>query len=418
MSENYPENEVNVISTEEAQGIDMNQVDSIQLKDGTVVVVQDEGEGNEGEEYDNGFEEEGEDQICDECTAALENQSYQLRARPMMVHPMRPPVGFAVPPKRPVIFHPMGPRGPVRQVMPIGRPVFRMRPGAKNIGYGKGGFGPQQGGFGPGKQQGGFGPQQGGFGPGKQQGGFAPQQGGSAPQGNQVPSQGQQQPNNPTIPASQPTTTNPPNTNTNANTNTNPTNLPPLINQQIMFPNYNPNQNQNFKARPNRYEEEYQEEEYAGEEYNENNEQYQEGTENQLRARPMLVPGARVVAPPRHVIPPYGYAPVPKVVPYMPGMGVKRGPVPRVVAPLQPRFRGRPGVHTFQPKVVAGYGYGGMRPTSYHHHRPRRGFVPPPPIFRSRPRSNSFDERNDDEQMYEGEYQCDTCVCSKCGKEF
>ena len=103
MSENYPENEVNVISTEEAQGIDMNQVDSIQLKDGTVVVVQDEGEGNEGEEYDNGFEEEGEDQICDECAAALENQSYQLRARPMMVHPMRPPVGFAVPPKRPVI---------------------------------------------------------------------------------------------------------------------------------------------------------------------------------------------------------------------------------------------------------------------------------------------------------------------------
>ena len=42
-------------------------------------------------------------------------------------------------------------RGPVRQVMPKGGIVFRMKPGAKNIGYGKGptqNKGGQQGGYG------------------------------------------------------------------------------------------------------------------------------------------------------------------------------------------------------------------------------------------------------------------------------
>ena len=138
-----------------------------------------------------------------------------------------------------------------------------------------------------------------------------------------------------------------------------------------MYPFYNPNQNQVFKARKNRYEEEFQEEEYEGEEYNENNEQYQEGTQNQLRAKPILVPRGRVVPPPRQVIPPYGYVPVPKtlVIP-MPGIGVKRGPLTKVV-----------GYNIFQPKVVSGYGYRGIRPTSYHH-GPRRGFEPPQPIFR------------------------------------
>ena len=86
------------------------------------------------------------------------------------------------------------PRGPVRHVMPKGGVVFRMKPGAKNIGYGKGpvqnkggqtgkqvGSWQQQGGFGPGKQQGGLGPQQGGFGRCKQQGDFGQQQGGLGP---------------------------------------------------------------------------------------------------------------------------------------------------------------------------------------------------------------------------------------------
>ena len=48
-----------------------------------------------------------------------------------------------------------------------------------------------------------------------------------------------------------------------------------------------------------------------------------------------------------------------------------------------------------------------------------RGFVPPPPIFIGIPRSSSYDERDNDEQMYEEEYECNTsCICNKCEKEF
>ena len=76
---------------------------------------------------------------------------------------------------------------------------------------------------------------------------------------------------------------------------------------------------------------------------------------------------------------------------------------PQIITPLNV---------TFQSKVV-GYGIGGTRPT--YHHEIRGGFVPPPPIYRSRPRSNSYNER----QMEETEYQYNTsCVCTKCGKEF
>ena len=49
------------------------------------------------------------------------------------------------------MIKPMVQRGPVRQVMPKGGIVFRMKPGAKNIGYGKGptqNKGGQQGGYG------------------------------------------------------------------------------------------------------------------------------------------------------------------------------------------------------------------------------------------------------------------------------
>ena len=99
--------------------------------------------------------------------------------------------------------------------------------------------------------------------------------------------------------------------------------------------------------------------------------------------------------------------PGPKKV--MPGMGVRRGPFPGMggFITIQPRFRDRPGrvmatAMSFQPKVVGRYGYGGVRPTSFH--QGMRGFVPPPPIFRARPRSSSYDERDNDEQMYEEEY--------------
>ena len=115
----------------------------------------------------------------------------------------------------------------------------------------------------------------------------------------------------------------------------------------------------------------------------------------------------------------------------MPGMGVKRGPIPKGYNTFQPRlFRARPGRvistrpmftplnATFQPKVVSGYGIRGFKPTSYHHGI-NRGFISPTPIFRSRPRSSSYDERDYNKQMQEDEYQYNTsCVCTKCGKEF
>ena len=64
-----------------------------------------------------------------------------------IVHPMGPkPVAFPVAPMRPAVVKPkMVPRGPVRPVMPMGKVVFRARPG--NFGQNRGGFG-QQGGFG------------------------------------------------------------------------------------------------------------------------------------------------------------------------------------------------------------------------------------------------------------------------------
>ena len=397
MAENYPENESTVITTEELQGIDINQVDSMQLKDGTVVLVK-EGEEMDEQEYDNQFMEEDQEQMYEECEGNFEDaQSNQLRDRPIMgrmAYPMgpRPPV-MPVAPMRPAVMKPMVvSRGPVRPAMPMGRVIFRGRPGTKNAGgFQQGGFG-QPGFGGMGKQQGGYG--QPGYGRmGKQQGGFGPQQGGNKykPQGNQIPTQGQRQ-----------------------------TTLP--LSQQIQYPGYNPNQQQggNFRARPNIEEEQetnFQEEDFGGEEeYYENNEQYQEDTENQLRARPLIVPGGRVVLAP-------GYAPGPKkVVPVMPGMGVRRGPGPKVVMggfnSYQPRYRARPGRvmvstprltpfnATFQPNIVGRYGYGGVRPTAFK--QGMRGFVPPPPIFRARPRSNSYDERDYDEQIYEEEYQCNT----------
>ena len=109
----------------------------------------------------------------------------------------------------------------------------------------------------------------------------------------------------------------------------------------------------------------------------------------------------------------------------MPGMGVRRDPVPAMggLNTFQPRFRVKPGnvmastPMSFQPKVVGRYGYGGVRPTSFH--QGMRGFVPPPPIFIGIPRSSSYDEKDNEEQMYEEEYECNTsCICNKCEKEF
>ena len=125
------------ITQEEVSGIDVNQVASMQLKDGTVVVVQGEGEGEGEAGYD--YQNEGfvhEELAQDEYTEVdYQDQSNQLRARPMMVvaapRPMAPrPMGVPVarpgvrPP--PVMVKPGPPRGPVRPGVPV---VFRARPG-------------------------------------------------------------------------------------------------------------------------------------------------------------------------------------------------------------------------------------------------------------------------------------------------
>ena len=178
MEENYAENE-NIIGAEDVKLIDLHQVESIHLVDGTVVLVQDEEERREGQENGNNVIEHHICTLDENYNKRFENdQSNQLRGRPMMgkmgrmVHPMGPkPVFSPVGPMKPALVKPMMvPRGPVRTTMPMGGVVFRARPGGFG-GYGQqGGFG-RQGGFG---QQGGFGRQ--GFGGGfGQQGGFGGQ---------------------------------------------------------------------------------------------------------------------------------------------------------------------------------------------------------------------------------------------------
>ena len=202
----------------------------------------------------------------------------------------------------------------------------------------------------------------------------------------------------------------------------------PLVNQMIQFPVY--------RARPVTKEEtEFQEEEYAGEEeqYCECDEQAQEVQEedaqNQLRARPIVS-----LMKPTAMRPPI--APImrptvkgPAAVKLVPVMAPRRGPA--VYNTFQPRvFRARQRVMvrttpvpmftplntTFQP-VVHGRGIG-MK----HHHLPLKavpmgmGYA-----FRSKPRSSSYDAQDNQEYAdcgTEGAEYNQTCVCSKCGKEF
>jgi len=207
----------------------------------------------------------------------------------------------------------------------------------------------------------------------------------------------------------------------------------PLLNQIIQAPHVMPRTTV-FRARPGQVDDnDFQEEEYNGEEYCECDEQAQDDNgEVELRARPPF--GAPVYRP-VPVVPKAMPRPVVPMAPILP----KRGPLPRV--PLagyntfQPRvFRARPrGViaptpmftplnATFQPKS---YGFGFGRPLS--HHPGKRGYMPPPPmrVFRARPRSNSCDGQDYDNQNYEEQNQCNTegnecgtSVCTRCGKEF
>jgi hypothetical protein len=187
-----------------------------------------------------------------------------------------------------------------------------------------------------------------------------------------------------------------------------------------------------FRARPTYNEEEDFQEEYAGEEdYCECDEYEGAEEENQLRARPLVVPAPMtyapgVVRPPVHHPPhrPPVVAP-PRVVP----VPVKRGPA--VVRPgyntfqpgvfrARPRMMvaARPAVRPMMTPVVPGYGVG----------RVVRPMPPPPrpygfgmgPVFRNRPET----AEQDYDKEYAEEYDAEGCdynqssVCTKCGKEF
>lgn len=368
------------ITPEEVRGIDINQVASMQLKDGTTVVVQGEGElGYEGEFA----QEEVDDGAYEYAAEDVQEQSNQLRARPMVVmappRVVRPPVvapgmvrpGPILAPK-PVVV----PRGPYR---PMGAPVvFRTRPGmplrpavvaprpavpVRPVGV-------------PVVRP-----------------GVAPLRPGV------VPMKPVAVPGRPMVVAPK-----------------------PLVNNMVRAPGV-------FRARPGytdaEAEGDFQEEELAEENYCEC-EDLGESDANQLRTRPLVVRPGVPMRPPVVVAPPR-----PKVVP-VPGRTVvvapPRGPVPRgpvgAYNTFQPRvFRTRPGFgRPLYPTV--------MRPPMRPVVGLRPAVVAPPvvprrgyglgPVFRSRPRSASYDAQDYAEEV---DYQCNTegCdsnVCTKCGKEF
>ena len=361
------EEEAVEITTEEVRGIDANQIASMQLKDGTVVVVQ----GEEGAYED--YEQEGE----------YQDQSNQLRARPMMGmgRPLPPPL---VRPHPPLVVRPGVPpkpvvvqRGPVRPVVaPMGYRL-RARPG------------------------------------------MLPRPPHVAPRPMGKPMMpGMPRPVVAPVPVVRPGVVPKP------AFPVQPVGRPvkkPLVAQMVQAPVV-------YRARPGQQEEEddYQEEEYAEEEYYEGDEEAQEeGAETQFRARPVFVP---VGAPHPHHHHPH-HPPMtmkPKVVAVP--VPAKRGPVlvPGVNT-FQPRFRARPRPGVPGVPLRPMVGPGGFPPK---HVRPGVVVPPPPPkkyaygfgpvAFRSRPRSASYDDNQ--EYAEETEYQytegCEGSVCTKCGKEF
>ncbi len=410
------------ITNEEVRGIDINQVASMQLKDGTVVVVnpenveqeQEQGQEQEQEqenvegEYQNegefAQEEIAQDQNANEYVED-EDQSNQLRARPVLVTPVRPavvPVRPAVVPVRPAVVPmrppvvpmrpavvPMRPavvpikpvpRGPVRPGAPV---VFRARPGMAR-----------------------------------------PIKPAVVPMRPPVPVVPMRPPVpvvplRPTVPMRPPVPVAPMRPVPIAKpvvpvVPVKPVARPvvpgpkPLLNQMIQAP---------LRARPEAKEEEFQEEEYAGEEqYCECDEQAQEEcTDNQLRARPLVVP----MRPPMR--PPVMVPPVMRPVPVKPIMAPRRGPA--VYNTYQPRvFRARPRPMA---RVVPVPMFTPLNTTFQPVVHGRRHHMPPPPrpgfapVFRSKP-----GETQNNEEYAEEEYACEgtecnkTCVCSKCGKEF
>ena len=116
------------ITQEEVRGIDINQVASMQLKDGTVVVV-----NSEDDQYNNNAEftqEEVPENENENINYTVESSN--LRARPYVVMPgvlpkpmiHKPVVHLRPPPPPPVYGH----RGPVRTLHPGYGMYFRARP--------------------------------------------------------------------------------------------------------------------------------------------------------------------------------------------------------------------------------------------------------------------------------------------------
>lgn len=379
------------ITQEEVRGIDINQVSSMQLKDGTVVVVN-SGEG----QYDN----QGEGEFTLEELSNQENymveqnsqESNQLRARPFHigVYPRRPPMMHVKPyPPKPFSMH----RGPASyRPMSVGYGMgFRARPfyGPKAPMYGFSSARPVSHVTGP------------RFPPQKQN--YIPV---TRPNYGFVPKPGY-------APVNKPGFT--------------PQVQKPLLNQIITDPRFR------ARAQVQEEEQEFQEEEFIGEDqYCECDEQCQEEENNQLRGRPYYGP----VVSHLHPVQP---------------MGIKAQHFPRAVRvpPRRGPVHGYPGYNTFQPRAFRARPIPGrlahpssmfnplnrtyqppfiggpklMKPPIHHH----RGVFMNAfgPNFRSRPRSSSYDvEHNQNsEEICENECQLNTecnktCVCIKCGKEF
>ena len=397
------------ITHDEVKGIDINQIASMQLKDGTVVVVNSESTAEAGDYQEQG-EFAQEELAQDEYGQAGEenaNQENQLRARPMVgmpygvrpVAPVRPAVvpgrPMVVPgrpmvvPGRPMVVPKPVPRGPVvRPGMPMGGVVFRARPGMPV---------------------------------------------------HMPPRRMVVQPVRPVVPAMRPVVPGPM---MPKPVPVRPAVIParpgyPVVSRPIVAPGKKPLVNQIisapgvYRARPNNNEEEDFQQEYTGEEdYCECDDYEGAEEENQLRARPLVYPspmtyGPRVVRPPIHHRPPV-VAP-PRVAP----IPVKRGPA--VIRPgyntFQPGvFRARPRMVVARPGAVPMFtpvapGYG-MRRVARHMPPPPRSYgFGMGPVFRSRPTATDYEEQDYAEEYAE---QCDTqgcdynksCVCTKCGKEF
>ena len=405
------------ITHEDVRGIDINQVASMQLKDGTVVVVNNEGEeegaaGAENENYqedqyaDFAQEELPQEDAGEYAEGYEEEQDNQLRRRPMMMvgRPMVPAVPM-VPVARPPLV-------PPRTMVPRRGPVIRPMAPMGGYGYGL----PLRGR--PGMPVAAPRPV-----PGKIVKPVpVPMRPAVVPVRPVVPVKPAVVPVRPVVPVKPAVVpvrpgvpVKPAVVPVRPTVQPKPVAVPmtvplqkPLVNQMIKAPGV-------FRARPATQEEEADfQEEYAGEDqYCHCEEQAQEEyPEEQLRGRPLVNrPVVPIMAPrvvPTPVVPVphrpvYHPKPVVPVVPVVP----KRGPVVPGV-----------GYNTYQPRVFRGKH--GLRTVPIRNPAtmlPLTAYPPRPPVHRYRNRPRSASEGKEYAEEYQNECN-QTCVCSKCGKEF